>query len=72
MSRISRLYSEKPVSVEVNDSLNIMTDQISEAIRDAKGDGVPQGLIVAILSAFWHEQTARLVEIKGQMECKDY
>lgn len=71
MANVSRLYSEKPVSAEVNDALNAMTDQVTAAIQEAKDAGVPQGLIVAILSACWHEQTARMLEIRDQMLCED-
>ncbi|MGX5220247.1 hypothetical protein ACVTMO_16640 [Pseudomonas segetis] len=68
MTGISRIYSEKPVSAQVNDSLNAMCEVMAGAINKAKADGVPQGLIVAILSGYQHEETARMLQIRDAME----
>jgi hypothetical protein len=38
-----------------------MDDAIVEAINAAKNAGVPQGLIVGMLHAYAHDQTATLV-----------
>jgi|TARA_X000001388_G_scaffold3203_6_gene2340 hypothetical protein len=61
---VSRIYSSKPVSQEVNDALNAMCADLGSAIDQAKDAGVPQGLVVAILSGLWHEETARMLAIR--------
>tara|TARA_R110001606_G_scaffold30344_1_gene93796 strand:- start:38484 stop:38690 length:207 start_codon:yes stop_codon:yes gene_type:complete len=61
---VSRIYSSKPVSQEVNDALNSMCEELGSAISKAKDAGVPQGLLVAILSGLWHEETARMLAIR--------
>lgn len=66
MANISRLYSEKPVSAEVNDALNTLCEELGQAIDRAKDAGVPQGLIVAITAASFHEETGRMLAIKSE------
>lgn len=68
MTNISRLYSEKPVSAEVNDALNALTEDTSQAIQRAKDAGVPQGLVVAIMAAHFHEETGRMLDIRREMD----
>lgn len=68
MSNVSRLYSERPVSEQVNASLNEMCEAFTLAIQKAKDDGVPQGLLVAVLHSLDHEETARLVAMRVEMQ----
>lgn len=67
MTKISRLYSERPVSAEVNDALNALCEEAGQAIQRAKDAGVPQGLVVAIMAASFHEETARMLAIKSEI-----
>lgn len=64
MTNVSRLYSEKPVSAEVNDALNALCDEVGAALKKAKDAGVPQGLVVAIMAGCFHEETARMLIIR--------
>lgn len=66
MTSVSRIYSEKPVSEQVNDSLNEMAGKMTVSIQKAKAAGVPQGLLVAILAAHFHEETGRLITIRDE------
>lgn len=64
MTNISRIYSEKPVSAEVAGALDALGAQVVAALDQAREAGVPQGLIVAIIAAHFHEETARMLAIR--------
>ena len=64
MCNISRIYSEKPVSAEVAGALDALGAHVGAALDQAREDGVPQGLIVAIMAGHFHEETARMLAIR--------
>lgn len=42
--KVSRIYSEKPVSAEVSQAANELDEAVQNAILAAKQAGMPQGL----------------------------
>lgn len=49
------------VSRRVDVALKAMDSKIVEAINEAKNSGVPQGLIVALLHGYAHDQTSEMM-----------
>lgn len=64
MTKVSRIYSEKPVSAEVAGALDALGAQVVAVLDQAREAGVPQGLIVAIMAGHFHEETARMLAIR--------
>lgn len=66
MTKVSRIYSEKPVSAEVAGALDALGAQVVAALDQAREAGVPQGLIVAIVAGHFHEETARMLVMRDE------
>lgn len=64
MTKVSRIYSEKPVSAEVAGALDALGAQVVAALDQAREAGAPQGLIVAIMAGHFQEETARMLAIR--------
>lgn len=71
MNNVIKVWSEAPVSRSVNDSLHAMDGAIVAAIKSAKDAGVPQGLVVSVLSAHAMQETIRLIDIRRALEGGD-
>jgi hypothetical protein len=66
MAEVSRIYSGQPVSREVTDAANALDQAVTAAIAAAEDAGLIQGLVVSILAAHAHEQTARLLQMREE------
>lgn len=62
---ISRIYSEKPVSAEVNQAAHELAASIEAAIKSAKDANMPQGLLVGMLHAYTTDQTNILLAMRA-------
>ncbi len=59
--KVSRIYSEQPVSEEANAALTEFANDIAAVITKAKKAGILQGFLVATLHAHAHQETAIMV-----------
>jgi hypothetical protein len=64
VTKVSRIYFEKPVSAEVAGALDALGAQVVAALDQAREAGAPQGLIVAIMAGHFQEETARMLAIR--------
>ena len=68
MTKVSRIYSEKPVSAEVNQAAHDLDEAVQNAIHAAKQAGMPQGLLVGMLHTYAAEQTGVLIRMKAEAD----
>jgi hypothetical protein len=61
MSSVIRLHHALPLSPAINKAIADLDSVIATAIDTAKGDGLPQGLVVAVLHGHAHSETAKMV-----------
>jgi len=61
MSNVTRIRHELPVSMGIIDAVAEFDLALRKAIDNAKAEGLPQGLLVAILHGQAHSETARMV-----------
>ncbi|NTS91667.1 hypothetical protein HT115_05045 [Pseudomonas aeruginosa] len=61
MSNVIRLHHALSLPLEVASALNLMEERLIQAIDEAKKDGLPQGLIVALLHGHTHAETHKMV-----------
>ncbi|MGH8388175.1 MAG: hypothetical protein ACRESJ_22265 [Pseudomonas sp.] len=61
MSSVTRLHHALPLSPAVNKAVTELDSVIAKAIDAAKGAGLPQGLVVAVLHGHAHSETAKMV-----------
>lgn len=59
-TRVSRIYSAKPVSEEAEQALVAFDEDLASAIRKAKDAGILQGFLVSMLAARFIEETNTL------------
>lgn len=64
--KVSRIYSEKPASAEVNQAAHDLDEAVQNAIQAAKQAGMPQGLLVGMLHTYAAEQTGALIRMKAE------
>lgn len=62
MSNVTNIRHAIPVSQELSKALFEFEAALNGAISSAKEAGLPQGLLVAMLHAASHIQTAKMVE----------
>jgi hypothetical protein len=58
---VTRIRHALPVSQEISESLAALEAGIRAAIGKAKDDGLPQGLLSSILSAYALQETQRML-----------
>jgi hypothetical protein len=61
MSSVTRLHHALPLSPAISKAIADLDSVIAKAIDGAKGAGLPQGLIVAVLHGHAHSETAKMV-----------
>ena len=61
MTNITRLHHALPMSPAINKAITNLDSAIAKAIDAAKGAGLPQGLVVAVLHGHAHSETAKMV-----------
>lgn len=58
---VTRIRHALPVSKEISDSLAALEADIRAAIAKARDDGLPQGLLSSILSAYALQEAQKLL-----------
>jgi hypothetical protein len=61
MTTVTRLHHALPLSPAINKAVADLDSVIAKAIDAAKGDGLPQGLVVTVLHGHAHSETAKMV-----------
>lgn len=61
VASVTRIRHALPVSADIMQSLTALESSIKAAIAKARDDGLPQGLLSSLLSAYALEETQKIL-----------
>lgn len=62
--KVTRIYSEGPVSRSVNDAVFAFDKAMAAAIDEAQRSGIPQGMLIGMLQIYVTEQSLYLLDAR--------